>query len=325
MERGRLRRLVRVIAGSLVLALGLGTGSAEQLLQVEVDRDGQVYQVVTRARTVGELLAELELPVGEEDVVHPPATEALRAGLRVVIQRAVSVTLTVDGRTLTVRTTGRTPREVLKAAGVQLGPLDRVEPPLDAPLRSGDRVRVIRVREERVVVRETIPFPVEHRFAWAHFARGTEVIQPGRSGVVEHVYRVVRVDGQVVRRERVARRVVRSPQPRIVRVGRGYVPSRGELARRPSLVMVATAYAPYADRGVDEVTATGMRARYGVVAVDPRVIPLRTVLYVEGYGTAIAADTGSAIRGLRIDLCFNSAREALRWGRRRVRVWILGR
>ena len=58
------------------------------------------------------------------------------------------------------------------------------------------------------------------------------------------------------------------------------------------------------------------------MAVDPRVIPLRTRLY-SGYGEAIAGDTGPAIRGSRIDLGFNSYSDAIRFGRREITVYIL--
>lgn len=80
---------------------------------------------------------------------------------------------------------------------------------------------------------------------------------------------------------------------------------------RPSgkvMMMVATAYCPL-EPGLDESTASGMRATKGVVAVDPRVIPLGTRLHVEGYGNCIAGDTGSAIKGNRIDLCFDTLEE----------------
>ena len=70
-------------------------------------------------------------------------------------------------------------------------------------------------------------------------------------------------------------------------------------------------------------TATGMKPQVGVVAVDPRIIPLGTKLYVEGYGRAIAGDTGGAIEGHRIDLFMASRGEALRFGRRQIRVRIL--
>ena len=60
----------------------------------------------------------------------------------------------------------------------------------------------------------------------------------------------------------------------------------------------------------------------GIIAVDPRVIPMGSKLYVEGYGSGIAADQGNAIKGNRIDLCFSSHQEALNWGIKTVKVTI---
>ncbi|MDD6164390.1 MAG: 3D domain-containing protein, partial [Anaerovibrio slackiae] len=60
-----------------------------------------------------------------------------------------------------------------------------------------------------------------------------------------------------------------------------------------------------------------------IVAVDPDVIPLGTKVYIPGYGTAVAADTGGAIRGNKIDLCMESYGEAINFGRRSVEVYIL--
>ncbi len=57
--------------------------------------------------------------------------------------------------------------------------------------------------------------------------------------------------------------------------------------------------------------------------VDDRVIPMGTRLYIPGYGFAVAADRGSAIKGNRIDLCFNTYAEAKRWGRRKIKVYLL--
>ncbi|MEQ8201160.1 MAG: peptidoglycan-binding protein [Syntrophomonadaceae bacterium] len=68
----------------------------------------------------------------------------------------------------------------------------------------------------------------------------------------------------------------------------------------------------------------GLPLARGIAAVDPRVIPMGTRLYVEGYGNAIAADQGNAIKGNRIDLFFESHAEALRYGIKTVKVTILG-
>ncbi|MBV8530446.1 MAG: hypothetical protein JO104_03940, partial [Candidatus Eremiobacteraeota bacterium] len=75
--------------------------------------------------------------------------------------------------------------------------------------------------------------------------------------------------------------------------------------------------------GGDGMTAIGRRAGHGIVAVDPRVIPLGTRLYILGYGVAVAGDTGGAIVGHRIDLGFDSIRDAMLFGRRDVTVYRL--
>lgn len=95
---------------------------------------------------------------------------------------------------------------------------------------------------------------------------------------------------------------------------------------RRLLKLEATGYDPGPvdnTRGYVGTTKTGTRARFGIVAVDPRVIPLGTRVYVEGYGPGLAADIGGAIKGHRIDLCFNSSHQARLWGRKTVRVWIV--
>ena len=87
-------------------------------------------------------------------------------------------------------------------------------------------------------------------------------------------------------------------------------------------MMEASAYTPF-DDGQSGITASGIPARRGIVAVDPRVIPLGTRVYVMGYGPALAADTGGAIKGAKIDLCIEDYNEAIRFGRRTVEVYIL--
>jgi 3D (Asp-Asp-Asp) domain-containing protein len=89
-----------------------------------------------------------------------------------------------------------------------------------------------------------------------------------------------------------------------------------------ALHMIATAYTAGC-YGCSGITAMGLHAGHGIVAVDPRIIPLGTHLYVPGYGKALAGDTGGAIKGLRIDLGFNSLSEAIRFGRREITVYVL--
>jgi 3D (Asp-Asp-Asp) domain-containing protein len=95
---------------------------------------------------------------------------------------------------------------------------------------------------------------------------------------------------------------------------------------RKAMQLEATAYYPGPEdtgKYADGLTATNQRAGYGVAAVDPRVIRMKTPLYIEGYGFAWAADVGGAIKGRHIDLCFNTYEEAVRYGRKDVQVYIL--
>lgn len=87
-------------------------------------------------------------------------------------------------------------------------------------------------------------------------------------------------------------------------------------------IFTATAYTDNAQSQGKWVgqTATGMKPQVGVVAVDPNVIPLGTKMYIEGYGNAIAGDTGGAIKGNRIDLFMNTQKECINFGRRQVKV-----
>ena len=88
------------------------------------------------------------------------------------------------------------------------------------------------------------------------------------------------------------------------------------------LTMEASAYSAY-DPGNSHYTARGNLLCRGLVSVDPDVIPLGTELYIEGYGYAVADDTGGAIRGHKIDLAVDSYDEAIQFGRRDVTVYVL--
>jgi 3D (Asp-Asp-Asp) domain-containing protein len=106
-----------------------------------------------------------------------------------------------------------------------------------------------------------------------------------------------------------------SPQtPAVVDDAQPVAPTPIATGDGQTLTVVATGYAL---RGR---TATGLPTAWGVVAVDPSVIPLGTRMTIPGYGEGIAADTGSAVQGNVIDLWFPTAAQALGWGRRTVTI-----
>ena len=192
-------------------------------------------------------------------------------------------------------------------------------------------IRVTRVAERIVNLKSPVPFKVQ-RTVSAELRPGLSVVErPGKEGTVSRTYRIIYKNGKETGRELLKEQVLAQAQDRVVKVGPARTVSRSAASRlalnaRSVLRMLATAYDPgprSCGRSADGCTATGLRAGKGVVAVDPRVIRLGSRLYIEGYGHAIAGDTGRAIRGHRIDLGFATYREAKQFGRRYVTVHVL--
>jgi 3D (Asp-Asp-Asp) domain-containing protein len=153
---------------------------------------------------------------------------------------------------------------------------------------------------------------VIHRIDESMMPGSTKVVSQGSSGERDVTIEFTQSEGQSLGGDIVVSRVVHEMHPRIIVSGPAAI----------AIQMVATAYTG-ACGGCSGITAIGRPAGYGIVAVDPRVIPLGTHLYIAGYGPAIAGDTGGAIHGNRIDLGFNTYRAAMRFGRREVTVYRL--
>ncbi|HLK15751.1 MAG TPA: 3D domain-containing protein [Fimbriimonadaceae bacterium] len=148
----------------------------------------------------------------------------------------------------------------------------------------------------------------------------------GEDGYVKQIFLVKTHQGKQVSKQLIDTEV-KKPVDTVMLMGRaGFTPSRSSFSRGYVKVMIATGYDPSPatiGRGATGRTCTGRHAEYGCIAVDPRVIPFGTLMYVEGYGFGLACDKGSAIKGNRIDLCFNEKRVADAYGKRPVRVHIL--
>ncbi len=314
----------------LIVILGLAGGIAGAGLYSSLRKDltlvvaGQVSHTLTFKRTVGQVLVERGITLDSGDEVFPAATSPLYHGQTVIVRRAVPATITVDGRQLHVRSAASTVADTLQRAGIEVGPLDRVIPFLETPLTPNVAIRVVRVVSRTVAERIELPSPITSS-PDPTLPRGVvRIVQEGRLGLKERQFKVTLVDGKVVRRELVNEQIVRPALERVVAVGsKVLVAKSGEFAGREYFDMVATAYSPYCCPGVGLRTAIGLQAGYGVIAVDPTIIPLGSYLYIPGYGQAIAGDVGGAIKGLRIDLGFATKHEAVRYGVRTVRVYVL--
>jgi 3D (Asp-Asp-Asp) domain-containing protein len=247
--------------------------------------------------------------------------------------------------------------QAVAAMGISLAALDRVMPDASALARDGMSIRIARISAKNEKRRTTIPTAeLRYQPTTKIQAGAKQTVQEGKPGTLEITERVWRKDGQVSKREFVSQRIAVAPQPKIIALGvkshlmpgalaphrryaralsfRGGTPrdrmlppaDPGTFAAVKSLSVVATGYAAgRAGGAIGNYTATGVRCTYGAVAVDPRLIPLGSKLYIEGYGYGFACDTGGAIKGPHIDLAFDSPRAAMRHGRKHIKVWILGR
>ena len=171
----------------------------------------------------------------------------------------------------------------------------------------------------------TVEVPVEVQYERVDtLPKGEEkVLQEGAVGLDEVEEEIHYKQGDVIDTKELQRKTITPMQPKVVQVGiREVEVSRSYDRVREVITMEATAYLP-TDGGGDGITATGIRARHGVVAVDPNVIPLGTRVYIPGYGEAIAADTGGDIVGNRIDVVLEDYGSAMQFGRRTVDVYIL--
>lgn len=138
-------------------------------------------------------------------------------------------------------------------------------------------------------------------------------------------------NGKEVSRKILEEIIVKKPQDKIIVAGAlpALTISRGGNAIPYTNVFTAkaTAYSPTGG-AISAYTASGRKAvrnpnGYSTIAVDPNIIPYGTKLYVENYGFAIAADCGSAIKGNKIDVFFNTKSEALKWAVKYVKVYVL--
>ena len=233
------------------------------------------------------------------------------------------ITIIADGAEFQYATTGATALAALKEAGIVVGEKDELYPSAHEPAYDKMRIRVVRVTEKTVTEKEIIKFRTVMKMDL--YGTGERVVRrKGENGEKEVQRLQIYRDGIKSETKVIGERITKKPVNEEVTITKHEFLSSRSGSYTPSFEMVATGYDPMCcgPRSTGR-TASGSRAGRGLVAVDPRVIPLGTKLFIDGYGFCIAADKGSAIRGNRIDLCFDSHSEACHYGRHRVKVYIL--
>ncbi|CAH0347568.1 G5 and 3D domain-containing protein [Bacillus sp. CECT 9360] len=296
--------------------------------EVGILEDGKKKKVFSRADTVEELLKEQKLKVTGNDKVNPSLDTKLRSEMVVAIEKAFPLKLAVGGVEKQVWSTSTTVADFLKKQDVKLNTLDRVEPGLGEKVETDNLVNVIRVEKVTDVVEEPVDFGVITKKD-ASLIKGREtVLNEGKTGLISRQYEIIKENGKEIKRSLISENLIKKQTDKVVAVGtKSFVAqvSRGEQGGREFYVS-STAYTASCN-GCSGTTATGINLKKNpgakVIAVDPRVIPLGSKVYVEGYGYAIAGDTGGAIKGNKIDVFIPSKSDAYRWGVKRVKIRVL--
>ncbi len=275
-----------------------------------VVEEGTQLDFTSSAATVRQALRDAGVSLGPGDQVEPDQDSPLAAGMEVRVQHARTVTVVLPDQEVTLHTLRRHVGEAIEEAGLTLPEVARVDPPLDAPVQDGMTVYVVRISEESDLQKVILPSATVYRPNWGLYPGQTRRVE-GHDGAHYWRYSLTLENGQEATRQLTEEWVDEpvdtviyfsaatangdNPPPdlpvlRTMRVyATWYSPSTSGNGRQPS--------DPWYDR-----TSTGVPVTFGVVAVDPSVIPYGTRMYIPGYGFAVAADTGGGIVGNMIDL-----------------------
>lgn len=292
---------------------------------ITVHDHGTTITLYTAHSSLGAALHAGGVVLRAGDLVVPALDTPVSSGLHVFVHRALSVTIGVDGHWLPVYTHSRSVGELLAEQGIALMGDDYATPPLDTPLHSGATVQVVR-REERLrFEQEIIPYETEWKADPEMLLDTQQIIQPGTEGVIMRRYRTIYENGakvsEVLEREWMAS----VPATRVIAYGTRILVQQistpdGPIEYWRRIRVLATSYNPSSsgkpkDHPRYGITRIGLKAGFGVIAVDPKVIPLGSHVYIPGYGKAVAGDTGASILGRHVDLGYDDDMPLPHWYR----------
>ncbi len=317
------RRKVVLFAVLGVLLGGLFLWSAGVHAYVVNDAGNKTWIVAFHNMSVSTVLAKADTrPLRPEDVVTPDVAAVIPHG-EIAIVRARPVTLTIDDVSETIYSTAGTVAELLKDNGVKLNKEDTVSPDPTHPVPYNEDIVVIRTTYAYINKTEAIAYHRVYKNNPYMEVGRSYISVMGQNGILQKTIKVTKVAQQAVGSTVVKTQTIKPVVQEVYDVGTAHL----DLKPTRTYTMSATAYSNRRSTildGNDHLFGySGLWLHYGTCAVDPSIIPMGTVLYVEGYGYAVAADTGTSIHNHCIDLFFDSYGDACDWGRRSVKVYVL--
>lgn len=331
------KKIALLLAAAFTAATCCGFAYAAPNVVTITDTDSAPVQVRTNDTKVGKILSKQGIILNEGDRVNYALTDEVEDNAVISIVRAISVNIAYMGETRSCLTAETSVAAILAEQGITVDEDDLVSPPTYEKVSEGDLITVVAYDTHSVTVQEEVAYTTRE-VENASLAPGERVVvQAGQNGVNEYVYEIRYENGVETSRTLIKDAILSNPVEEVVEYGPDSVWSLGAIpASRPTNYsrveeFTATAYdASPADNGKwAGRTSTGMPLEYGVIAVDPNVIPYGTKMYIESvdgqfvYGYAIAGDCGGAIKGKKVDLFYPSRSTCYSFGRRAVRIYFL--
>lgn len=325
----------KILIGVIMTAIILSVTLINMRKTITIKIDGKEETFVTYKRTVKDVLDIQGVEINSKDKVQPALNSNVSEGDTISIKKAVSVELVVGEKKVKIETAESTiedmlevEKEELKEQGIEYTDgVDEITPSLDTKIEDNLQINLVNVEVKSELAKEAINFDVVVEEDSNLESGLEETIQEGAAGEKEVVYEVVYKNGVEYSKSVKSSKVVAEPVNKIVAQGtrRTFASRDGQLLDYKSVLYCEST--AYSGGGVTATGTVPVRDPNGIstIAVDPRVIPLGSLVYVEGYGKAVAADTGGAIKGSIIDVYVNSEEEAYSsWGRKyNVPVYIL--
>lgn len=349
------RKFLSVIALITILVITTGvvfSVSAKEINITEIDEfngTNETKTVYTMGGSVGEILCEHKLELGAEDRINVPVDTEITDDKDIVITRGKEITIVADGVETNAVVTKADAREALVEAGYVPNETDEISVHNGEDLKDSDKIELVSVSKTEDVANEIIAFSTDYVDDPNMCVGESRVAEEGQNGTKEIKCAVTYRAGEEISREILSETVTVEPKNRIVAVGTKKPETKVTMPKTESvsvsdtggtvngmsysrkITMTATAYSTSpSENGGYTVSALGNPLGFGIVAVDPTVIPLGSKVYITSddgswtYGVASAEDTGGAIKGNKIDLCYEGAiGEVNRFGRRNCVVYIL--
>lgn len=328
-----------IVLSSALLTAGFTNIYISDIKNVALIDDDVITCFNTKNENVYDILKEKGIEIEDSDIIVPSLEDTVENNQVIKIKRAKTVQIDVDDKSMDIETCCDTVRELLKEENIKLGEKDIINCSIYDPIVEGMNINIVRVKEFIETLYEPIPYEVTQSPNYSMDSGTTKIIQKGVEGKREKKYRVTLHNGEEVDRVLLSDKVVAEPVNEISEYGmiKTHKTSRGEVFRYTKVLdMRATAYdlsyescGKYPDHPQYGITYTGMKARHGVVAVDPNTIPLYSRLYIESadgtwaYRYAVAGDIGGAVKGNIIDLFYDDEEFVDRFGVKKVKVYIL--